>query len=110
MPHYHGRLQHQNSLASVGSWNQYPKDTEGQLDMLIRDPLTQFQKTSIRMFLAVLNIITQTLKLPLSPQIVVAWATVWRQTLKGKSDGGRSQGSSSMGEGSGGKEMEAELT
>lgn len=74
--------------------------------MLVHDPLTQFQKTSIRMFLAVLYIITQTLKLLLSPHIMVAWATVWRQTLKGKSDGGRSQGSSS----SGGKEMEAELT
>lgn len=35
------------------------------------------------MFLAVLYVIVQTLKLPLSPQIVVAWATAWRQVLQG---------------------------
>lgn len=87
---YRERLQHQNILASVASWNKYPKDTEGQLYMLIRDPPIQFQKTSTRMFLAVLDVIAQTLKLLLSPQIVVAWATVWRQALKGKNDGGRS--------------------
>jgi hypothetical protein len=50
--------------------------------MLICDPVIPFQKTTARMFLAVLYVIAKTLKLPLDPQIEVALATVWRQNWR----------------------------